>query len=150
MKAQKMSTLSERIHISEAPGYWAVEIHLGEAAPARRYLCHAENDRAAVSMAGRLMGASVEARGFDSLWISEALLEKGDALLPGLIWQAEPCVSSWPWVQARVLRPPMFIAQDPHTPSRHERRKARVGSTSFLMWIRTSRTIGPQASTSTS
>lgn len=84
MKAQDMSTLSERIQISEAPGYWAVEIYLGEAAPARRYLCHAENDRAAVSMAGRLMGASVEARGFDSLWISEALLEKGDALLPDM------------------------------------------------------------------
>ena len=68
----------------------------------------------------------------------------------GAIWISLPGTSSQPWVQARVLRPPMFMAQEPQTPSRQDRRKVRVGSTLFLMWMRTSRTIGPQASTSTS
>jgi hypothetical protein len=36
-------------------------------------------------------------------------------------------------VQASVLVPSMFIAQEPHTPSRQERRKVKVGSMSFLM-----------------
>lgn len=79
-----MSTLSDRITIANAPGYWAIEIHLGETAQGRRYLCHAENDRAAVNMAGRLMGSSVEARGFDSLWIKEALLERKRSSLPDM------------------------------------------------------------------
>ncbi|WP_312163202.1 hypothetical protein [Phenylobacterium sp.] len=79
-----MSTLSNRIDIANAPGYWAIEIRLGEAGQGRRYLCHAENDRAAVNMAGRLMGSAVEARGFDSLWIQEALLERERASLPGM------------------------------------------------------------------
>ncbi len=35
--------------------------------------------------------------------------------------------------QARVFTPSMFIAQDPHMPSRHDRRKVRVGSDSFLI-----------------
>ena len=68
----------------------------------------------------------------------------------GLMATSLPGTSSQPWVQARVLRPPMFMAQEPQTPSRHDRRKASVGSMVFLMWISTSRTIGPQASTSTS
>ena len=59
-------------------------------------------------------------------------------------------MSSIAWVQASVLRPPMFMAQDPHTPSRHDLRKASVGSIVFLMWIMASSTIGPQLSTSTS
>ena len=58
--------------------------------------------------------------------------------------------SSMPLVQASVLRPPMFIAHEPHTPSRHERRKANVGSTLFLIQTWASRTIGPQSSRSTS
>ncbi len=63
---------------------------------------------------------------------------------------ASPGTSSQPWVQASVLRPPMFIAQEPQTPSRHERRNARVGSMVFLMWISASSTIGPHSSTFTS
>jgi len=47
-----------------------------------------------------------------------------------------------PLVQASVLVPSMFIAHDPHTPSRHERRKVSVGSVSFLILISASRTIG--------
>ncbi|MNL62369.1 hypothetical protein D3C87_1863870 [compost metagenome] len=35
--------------------------------------------------------------------------------------------------QARPFLPLMFIASEPHTPSRHERRRARLSSTSFLM-----------------
>ena len=49
-------------------------------------------------------------------------------------------------VQASVLPPPMFMAQEPHTPSRQERRKVSVGSISFLILISASRTIGPQLS----
>ncbi|MNS44471.1 hypothetical protein D3C86_1013870 [compost metagenome] len=51
--------------------------------------------------------------------------------------------SSMPLVQARVLRPSMFIEHEPQMPSRHERRNDRVGSISFLMWIRASRSMGP-------
>src|SRR3546814_18823478 len=53
-------------------------------------------------------------------------------------------------VQASVLVPSIFIAQEPQTPSRQERRKVSVGSLSFLILMRASRTIGPQPSRSTS
>ncbi len=68
----------------------------------------------------------------------------------GEIWIAFPGTSSQAWVQARVLRPPIFMAQEPHTPSRQERRNARVESMVFLMWMMTSSTIGPHWSTATS
>jgi hypothetical protein len=42
--------------------------------------------------------------------------------------------------QARVFWPLMFIAHEPQMPSRHERRNVSVGSTSFLILIRASRT----------
>ena len=58
--------------------------------------------------------------------------------------------SSQPLVQARVLRPSMFMEHEPQMPSRHERRKARVGSMVFLMWIRASSSIGPWSSADTS
>ena len=45
--------------------------------------------------------------------------------------------------QARVLTPSMFMAQDPQIPSLQERRKVRVGSTSFLMRMSASSIIGP-------
>ena len=54
-----------------------------------------------------------------------------------------------PLVQASVLTPSMFIAQEPQMPSRQERRKVSVGSISFLILISASRTIGPQSSRST-
>ena len=44
----------------------------------------------------------------------------------------------------------MFIAQLPQIPSRQERRNVSVESISFLILISASRTIGPQASMSTS
>lgn len=47
-------------------------------------------------------------------------------------------------IQAKVLVPPIFIAQEPQIPSRHERRKVNVGSTSFFILINASKTIGPQ------
>ena len=68
----------------------------------------------------------------------------------GLMEISRPGTSSQACVQASVLRPPMFMAQEPQTPSRHERRKASVGSSVFLMWMMASSTIGPQLSTSTS
>ena len=47
-----------------------------------------------------------------------------------------------PLVQASVLVPSMFMAQEPQTPSRQERRKVSVGSILFLIQISASRTIG--------
>jgi hypothetical protein len=44
----------------------------------------------------------------------------------------------------------MFMAQDPQIPSRQERRKVKVGSTSFLILINASRIMGPQFFMSTS
>ena len=41
--------------------------------------------------------------------------------------------------------PSMFIAHEPQIPSRHERRKVRVGSSSFLILISASRTCGARA-----
>jgi ferredoxin len=45
--------------------------------------------------------------------------------------------------KARVLTPSIFIAQEPQTPSLQERLKVRVESTSFLILIKASKTIGP-------
>ena len=53
-------------------------------------------------------------------------------------------------VQASVFVPSMFIAHEPQMPSRQDRRKVRVGSTSFLILISASRTIGPHLSRSSS
>lgn len=47
-------------------------------------------------------------------------------------------------IHASVFVPPIFIAQDPQIPSRQERRNVNVGSTSFLILISASSTIGPQ------
>jgi hypothetical protein len=52
-------------------------------------------------------------------------------------------------VQASVLVASMFMEQDPHTPSRQERRKVSVGSMLFLIQMSPSRTIGPQSPQST-
>lgn len=46
-------------------------------------------------------------------------------------------------MQARELHPPMFMAQEPQIPSLQLRRKVRVGSISFLILIKASKTIGP-------
>src|SRR5688572_30013558 len=61
-----------------------------------------------------------------------------------------PFTSSIALVQASVLVPSMFIAHEPQMPSRHERRNVSVASTSFLILISASRTIGPHASRSIS
>lgn len=53
-------------------------------------------------------------------------------------------------VQASQFAPSMSMAQDPQTPSRQERRKARVESTLFLIQMSASRTVGPQSARSTS
>jgi len=45
--------------------------------------------------------------------------------------------------QARVLTPSMFMAQEPQMPSLQDRRKVRVGSSSFLILIRASNIMGP-------
>ena len=45
--------------------------------------------------------------------------------------------------QARVLPPSMFMAQEPHIPSRHDLLNVSVGSISFLILISASSIIGP-------
>ena len=60
-----------------------------------------------------------------------------------------PVTSPMALVQASVLVPSMFIAQEPQMPSRQERRKVSVGSTLFLIQMSASSTIGPQSSRST-
>lgn len=47
--------------------------------------------------------------------------------------------------QARPLQPLMFIAHDPHIPSRQDLLNVSDGSISFLILIRASSTIGPQS-----
>ena len=46
-------------------------------------------------------------------------------------------------MQARELQPPIFMAQEPQMPSLQERLNVRVGSISFFILIKASRTIGP-------
>ena len=47
--------------------------------------------------------------------------------------------------QARQFLPFMFMAQEPHIPSLQDLLNAKVGSISFLIRIRASRTMGPQS-----
>ena len=47
--------------------------------------------------------------------------------------------------QASVLLPLMFIAHEPQMPSRQERRNVSVGSSSFLILMSASSTIGPHS-----
>ena len=51
---------------------------------------------------------------------------------------------------ASVFVPSMFIEHEPQMPSRQERRKVSVGSTSFLILINASNTMGPHLSKSIS
>src|SRR5258708_30564398 len=51
---------------------------------------------------------------------------------------------------ANVLTPAIFIAQEPQTPSRQDRRNDNVGSIWSLILTNASRTIGPQWSRSMS
>ena len=53
-------------------------------------------------------------------------------------------------MHASVFAPLMVMAHDPQMPSRHDRRNVNVGSISFLILMRASRTIGPQSLRSTS
>jgi hypothetical protein len=67
------------------PGYWAVEIRLSEAGGrGNHYLCHAQDDRAAVAIAVRLMGSALAVRGFNYYWIDPDRLERGRSQLPPL------------------------------------------------------------------
>jgi hypothetical protein len=46
-------------------------------------------------------------------------------------------------MQASRFLPLMFIASEPHTPSRHERRNDTLSSMRFLTWLSKSSTIVP-------
>lgn len=81
----RMSNLAEGVFQSERPGYWAVQIRLEPASDvSRRYLCHAADQRAAVEIAGRLMGSRADVRGFKLSWIDATLLEGAGRALPVL------------------------------------------------------------------
>ena len=64
--------------------------------------------------------------------------------------RTSPFTSSIGLMQASVLVPSTFMAQEPQIPSRQLRRKVSVESTSFLILLRASKTIGPQRSRSRS
>src|SRR3546814_2558257 len=69
-------------------------------------------------------------------------------------WSSDVCSSdlrqsSIAVVQARPFFPSMFIEQEPQMPSRQDLRKVTVLSTSFLILISASSTIGPHSSRST-
>lgn len=51
--------------------------------------------------------------------------------------------------QARVFVPSMFMAHEPHIPSRHDRLNVSVVSSSFLIFSSASSIIGPQVDRST-
>ena len=59
-------------------------------------------------------------------------------------------MSTADFVQASPLTPSIFIAQEPQTPSLQDLLKVKVVSISFLILIRTSRTMGPHSSILTS
>ncbi len=50
------------------------------------------------------------------------------------VMRTAPFTSLIGFRQASVLPPSMFIAQEPQIPSRQDRRKVRVGSTSIFTW----------------
>jgi hypothetical protein len=78
-----MSTIAQRVHRSQTPGYWAVEIRQSEAAgPGKQYLCQAQDDPSAAAIAGRLMGSALTVRGFAYYWIDKDRLEQGGGTLP--------------------------------------------------------------------
>lgn len=80
-----MSTISQRIHRSQMPGYWAVEIRQSEVVePQKQYLCQAQDDASAAAIAERLMDFAPNARGFNYYWIDKARLEGSGATLPML------------------------------------------------------------------
>src|SRR5581483_4383031 len=92
-----MSTISQRIHRAQMPGYWAVEIRQSEAAgPGKQYLCQAQDDCSAAAIAGRLMGSALTVRGFNYYWIDKARLERSGARLPP-IGEYQPVAGSAEW-----------------------------------------------------
>jgi len=67
------------------PEYWAVEIRLSEfSGRGKRYLCHAQDDRAAARVAVRLMGSALAVRGYNYFWIDADRLEQTRSRLPPL------------------------------------------------------------------
>jgi hypothetical protein len=94
-----MSTISQRIHRAQMPGYWAVEVRLNEAAgPGKQYLCQARDDPSAAAIAARLMGSGLSARGFNYYWIDKGRLEAGGARLPPL-GEHQPVTGPAQWAE---------------------------------------------------
>ena len=94
-----MSTIAQRIHRSEMPGYWAVEIRQSEAAgPGKQYLCQAQDEPSAAAIGGRLMGSALTILGFDLYWIDKDRLEQAGATLP-LLGEHQGVVGSAEWAE---------------------------------------------------
>ena len=80
-----MSTIAQRVHRSQMPGYWAVGIRQSEVAgPGKQYLCQAQDEPSAAAIAGRLIGSALTIRGFNCYWIDKDRLEQGGVTLPPL------------------------------------------------------------------
>lgn len=76
------------------------------------------------------------------LWQTDRLVVWPEAAIPELyIYFDIPLDLMDILVQAKVLVPSIFMAQEPHTPSRQDRLKVKVGSISFLILINASKTI---------
>ncbi len=94
-KAHFMNKIESRQLRSDMPGLWATEIRGADwSGLGHRYLCRSLSERAAAAQAGRLMGATHGATGFDIYWIDPAQLADGKAVLPVLdahcaVWDTE-------------------------------------------------------------
>jgi hypothetical protein len=78
-----MNKISSRILRSEMPGLWATEIRGASwSGEGHRYLCRAISERSAAAQAGRIMGATHGATGFDIYWIEPRQLAQETFELP--------------------------------------------------------------------
>ena len=77
--------IAARLLRSEMPGLWATEIRGATwSGEGHRYLCRALCERSAAAQAGRIMGATHGATGFDIYWIEPGQLGRDTLALPVL------------------------------------------------------------------
>ncbi len=80
-----MTKIASRILRSEMPGLWAMEIRGASwSGQGHRYLCRAGSERSAAEQAGRIMGSTHGATGFDIYWIDPLQLAHDIFALPDL------------------------------------------------------------------
>lgn len=84
-KVDVMNKIDSRTLRADMPGLWATEIRGADfSGQGHRYLCRALTERSAASQAGRLLGATHGATGFDIYWIDPAQLANDPLALPAL------------------------------------------------------------------